>query len=408
MFELFIASRYIKSKRRINFITIISFLSTFGITIGTAALIIVLSVFNGFGSLVREILISFDPHVKVFVIDESGYEQTKYTQQLLTETKEIKSFYPYVEGKVIAVNSKSYEIVTLKGISESMKDAEWGLQDKIISGKFDLFDGKSNKVVLGLPIALRLSARVGDTINITSANSIERLVTSFSIPTTRRFIVAGIFESNNRDYDVSYIFTSLPPAQTLFGLRNKISGFDIRLNHIDQSDKIKEELTTKLEEKGLKVYSWYDLHRDLYTVMQIERWGAYLLLSLIIAVATFNILGSLNMTVIEKKKDIGVLRSMGINQKTIKKIFMFEGMLTGFIGSVIGISIGLLICWLQMEYNFYPLDPTKYIIDAMPVEINISDIIMVGFATFALSYLAALYPSMKAAKTNIIESIKYE
>ncbi len=408
MFELFIASRYIKSKRRINFITIISFLSTFGITIGTAALIIVLSVFNGFGSLVREILISFDPHVKVFVTDESGYDQTKYTQQLLSESKEIKSFYPYVEGKVIALKSKSYEIVTLKGISESMQDAEWGLHDKIISGKFDLFDGESNKIVLGLPIALRLSARVGDTINITSANNIERLVTSFSIPTTRRFIVSGIFESNNRDYDVSYIFTSLPPAQNLFGLRNKISGFDIRLNHIDQSDKIKEELTTKLEGKSLKVYSWYDLHKDLYTVMQIERWGAYLLLSLIIAVATFNILGSLNMTVIEKKKDIGVLRSMGVNQKTIKKIFMFEGMLTGFLGSIIGISIGLLICWLQMEYNFYPLDPSKYIIDAMPVEIKISDIIMVGLATFTLSYLAALYPSKRAAKTNIIESLKYE
>ncbi len=407
MIEFFIARRYLKSKHRLNFITIISILSTLGVTIGVAALIIVLSVFNGFGSLVKSILVSFDPHVRISVVDEKGFDKIKMVEQELQKNKMIDSFNPFVEGKVIILNKQSYEIVDLKGTSNKSRD--WGVSTKIISGKYDLGEeNNSNKILLGLPLALRLSARVGDTIYVTSAYNIEKTITTLSIPNTMKFIVAGLFESNNRDYDVGSVFSSLKSGQRLFGLRNRITGYEIRLEDIDEAENFKEETSRVIDTKYFSINTWYDLHKDLYNVMMIERWAAYILLCLIIAVATFNIFASLTMTVLEKKKDIGVIRTIGVNKKSIIKIFMFEGLLVGIIGTCLGIIIGLIVCYLQMEYNFYPLDPTKYIINAMPVEIRLTDIFAVGLMALVLSYIASLYPAKRAANTIIIDSIKYE
>lgn len=408
MFEFFIAKRYLRSKHKLNFITIISILSTLGITIGVAALIIVLSVFNGFGLLVTSILVSFDPHIRISVNNTSGYDNISLVEQSLKLNHYVESTTPFVEGKIIALNKQSYEIVNLKGISTTIDDT-WGLSTKIISGSFklDKEDGLE-KIILGLPLALRLSARVGDTIMVTSAFNIEKTITSLSIPKTKRFIVQGLFESNNRDYDISCTFTSLSAGQELFGLKGKTSGIEVRLKDIAQSELVKNNLQSKYSENIFTINTWYDLHKDLYSVMLIERWGAYILLCLIIAVATFNIFASLTMSVLEKKKDIGVMRSIGVNKKSIRKIFMFDGILVGAIGTILGVVIGLLICYLQIEYNFYKLDPSKYIINALPVKINISDIFAIGGMSMLLSFLASLYPAKRAAKTVIIESIKYE
>ncbi len=408
MFEYFIAKRYLRSKHKLNFITIISLLSTMGIAIGVAALIVVLSVFNGFGSLVTSILVSFDPHLRVSIVDEKGFASIDSVSKTLSKIDAVKNYYPFIDGKAILLNRQTYEIINLKGIKISdSRGKDWGVATKIISGKFDIEDN-SNKIILGLPLALRLSARVGDTISVTSAYNIGRTIATLSIPQTRRFIVSGIFESSNRDYDLSYVFTSLSDAQRLFGLQNKISGYEILLNDFHDADKIKKKISAELNPSLFTIDTWYDLHKELYDVMTIERWSAYILLCLIIAVATFNIFASLTMTVIEKKQDIGVMRSMGLKRDSVLRIFMFEGILVGIIGTVAGIAIGLLVCYLQMKYNFYPLDPTKYIIDAMPVEIRYTDILAIGLMAMLLSFLASLYPAKRAARTIIIESIKYE
>lgn len=409
MLEFFIAKRYIRSKHKLNFITIISFLSTAGISIGVAALIIVLSVFNGFGSLVTSILISFDPHVRVSVIEEAGFAEIHKVEEQLNLLKNVEAYYPFVDGKVVLINRQTFEIVTLKGIAEQNGNDNWGVSSKIISGKFDLKDGTgTSKIILGLPLALKLSARVGDTIYATSAYNIQKTITSLSLPRTQKFVVAGLFESNNRDYDVAYSFTSLGSGQKLFGLQNRITGYEIRLDNIKNSEDVKNQILTKISEEKFSVNTWYDLHKDLFNVMLIERWAAYILLCLIIAVATFNIFASLTMTVLEKKKDIGVMRSLGLNKNSILKIFMLEGILVGIIGTAVGIILGIGICFLQLEFNFYPLDATKYIISSLPVEIRFTDIIAVGLMALFLSFIASLYPAKRAANTVIIESIKYE
>jgi lipoprotein-releasing system permease protein len=408
MIEFFIAKKYLRAKHKLNFITIISILSTLGITIGVAALVIVLSVFNGFGSIVTSLMVNFDPHIRISVIDEKGYSQINAVENILKQSDGVINCNPFVEGKAIFLNKKTYEIVNLKGISEQKKNESWGVASKIISGKFNLSNETSENIILGLPLALRLSTRVGDTITVTSAYNIERTIATLAIPQTKKFIVAGIFESDNKDYDASYGFTSVSSAQNLFGFRNQIHGYELRLTNFRDAEHLKSELSKKIDTKLFAIESWYDLHKELYNVMQIERWGAYILLCLIIAVAVFNIFASLTMSVMEKKKDIGILRSMGVNQKSIRKIFMFEGILVGVLGTLMGLCIGILVCYLQIKYNFYPLDSSKYIIDALPVEIRLSDIFAIGAMAMLLAFIAALYPAKRAANTKIIDSIKYE
>lgn len=407
MFEFFIARRYIKSKHKVNFITIITLLSSLGVMIGVAALIVMLSVFNGFGSLVTKLLVEFDPHIRVSNLAQFEGDRTSVIDKI-NKLDRVKNAGFYAEGKIIALNKKSYEIINLKGIDENLQSTEWGVKSKIISGEFNVEnDNGIDKIILGLPIALRLSARVGDTIFVSSAASIERSILSFSIPQTRPYLVAGLFEAKNKEYDYNYAFTSLQSAQRMLALNNNISGIEVRLDNISSAEQVKPRIASILGE-NVTVNTWYDLHKDLYNVMLIERWGAYLLLALIIAVATFNILGSLTMSVIEKKKDIALLRSMGATKKSILRIFMFEGILIGLIGTVTGMLIGYFICWLQLTINFYPLDPTKYIINSLPVVLKWSDFFAVGFAAFFLTFLASLYPAKKAVNISITETIKWE
>ena len=408
MFEYFIAKRYLRSKNKLNFITIISVLSTIGITIGVAALIIVLSVLNGFGGLVTSMLVNFDPHIRIVSTSNKTNEFNKL-ETFLTNSAEVKSFSTFAEGKSLLMKNKAIEILNLKGIPITNKESTKRLSNKIRFGEFDL--EKTNgfdKIILSLPIAMRLSCKIGDTLFATSAIQIKKTITRMSIPKTKPLVVSGIYEISNKEYSLHYSFTSLKTAQQIFDMGKKISGMEIILNNIDNADSFKQKIIEKFRSNNLKIYTWYDLHKDLYTVMLIERWAAYLLLSLIIAVAAFNILSSLTMSVLVKKKDIGILRSIGATKGSIKRIFMFEGILVGIIGTITGIVLGLFVCYLQITYNIYPLDASKFIIDSLPVQVKISDIIAVSLMSFFLTFLASKYPANKALKTDLIDAIKWE
>lgn len=406
MFEYFIAKRYLRSKHRLNFISIISILSTIGVTIGVAALIIVLSVFNGFGSLVTTMLVKFDPHLRITSTIDNDFTNV---EEYLTNHSEVKTHSKYAEGKIILIKKKSMEILKLKGIPSDDTESTSRVKSRLKFGEFDLSpEGNVDKIILSLPIAIRLSVMVGDTIFATSASQIKKTVTRMTIPQTKRLIVSGIYEISNKEYALEYTFTSLSSAQKILNMRNKISGVEVVLNDLDDSEEVKAEIISKFSDKELKINTWYDLHKDLYRVMLIERWAAYIILSLIIAVAAFNILSSLTMSVLEKKKDIGVLRSMGTTGKSIKTIFMFEGILVGVIGTILGLIVGLLVCYAQINFNIYPLDASKYVIDTLPVQVRISDILAVTIMSLLLTYFASKYPANRALKTKIINAIKWE
>jgi lipoprotein-releasing system permease protein len=406
-FESFVAKRYLISKHKVNFITIITLISVVGITIGVAALIVVLSVFNGFGSLVTSYLMNFDPQLRIELI--SSKSNNIDVETALKSQKEILNYAPYVSGKVLAYNQGLTKVVTLKGIDKKNSTDIYDINSSILFGDFNL-DKKGNipRVVIGLRLADHLQSLIGDTITVISPTGIEESITMFTMPQSQKFIIAGIYNSNNNEYDESFIFASLENCRKLLGYTNSFQGYDIKLKNIDESYPVKERLQTELDGNLYSVNTWYDFHKDLYSVMQIERWTAYLILSLIIAVATFNILGSLSMTAIEKKRDIGVLRSMGSSENSILKIFMFEGLLIGFVGTLVGIFIGYLVCYLQINYNIYPLDPTQYKIDSLPLQMRLSDFFFISGASMLLSFLASLYPAKRAAKANPVNAIKWE
>ncbi len=406
-FESFIAKRYLISKHKINFISIISIISVAGITIGVAALIVVLSVFNGFGSLVTSFLMNFDPHLRVEMISPEANREK--LEEILKSTNEIKNYSPFVSGKVLAFSSGITKVVSLKGIDEKNGENIYKINKNILFGKFDLSKSENlPKAIIGLQLADRLQSLIGDTLTLISPAGVEKALVQFTIPSSKKFIVAGIYSTDNNDYDASFIFSSLKECQSLLGYGKFVQGYEVILSDIDKSFDVKEKLSSELDKNLYNINTWYDFHKDLYSVMQIERWAAYIILSLIIAVASFNILGSLSMSVIEKKRDIGVLRSMGAEEKSILKIFMFEGLLIGIIGTIAGIFIGYAICYLQINFNIYPLDPTQYKIDSLPVELRLSDFFYISGASMLLSFLASLYPAKKAVKVNIVESIKWE
>lgn len=404
MIELFIAKKYSRAKHKLSFIGILSVISTLGITIGVAALVIVLSVFNGFGSIVTNILVSFDPHVKIFLRENISENHLNDLQSKLKSFNEIESIYSTLEGKTLFINNKTYDVVNFKGVAISSFD-NWSVKKKIISGENDLSE---NKIIIGLSLALKFGVRVGDTITVTSANDIEKTIISLTLPQTRKFVISALFESNNKDYDAAYAFSSLESAKKLFGPNKAFTGIEIRLHNFDEAVSFKDKIQKKIDFNNAEIMTWYDFHKQLYNVMLIERWAAYIILCLIIAVASFNIFASLTMTVIEKKRDIGILRSLGVAKNSIKNIFMLSGLMIGAAGTLTGLIIGLLVCYLQINYKFYSLDPMKYIIDALPIQVKFFDILVISLMALFLSYLAAFFPAKQAAKSVIIDTIKYE
>jgi len=408
-YERFIAKRYLLSKHKINFISIISFISITGITIGVAALIVVLSVFNGFGSLVTSFLMNFDPHLRVEYKIDTKAKNAEELNSLIKQLPDLKSYAPFVSGKVLVVSNQQTQVINLKGIDTASTEKVYNIKENIIYGNDDLVgvDGQAG-VIIGLRLADELRTLVGDTITVISPEGIERVVSQFGMPNSVKFIVRGIFSSQNNEYDESLMFVPLEDAQYLLGYDVDIQGYDIKLNNSDNSFNAKDFLESKLDANTFEVNTWYDFHKELYSVMQIERWVAYILLSLIIAVATFNILGSLSMSVIEKKRDIGIMRSMGSQEKSILKIFMYEGLMIGVVGTLLGVILGYFICFLQLQYNIYPLDPTQYKIDSLPLEIRISDFVYIAGVSLFLSLIASYIPAKRAAKVDALQAIKWE
>lgn len=408
-YEKFIAKRYLLSKHKINFITIISFISITGITLGVAALIVVLSVFNGFGSLVTSFLMNFDPHLRVEYKVDSNNDDYGKVASIIKKTPDLKSFAPFVSGKVLAFRKGITQVISLKGVDLNNADDIYNIKDNILFGSAVLTDeDDSPGILIGLRLADRLQVLVDDTITIISPAGLEKVIAQSGMPNTQQFVVRGIFSSQNNEYDESLAFTYLSEAQYLLGYKESYQGFEIKLNNSDNSFKAKDYLDSKLDGKLFEINTWYDFHKELYSVMQIERWVAYILLSLIIAVATFNILGSLSMSVIEKKRDIGILRSMGSKENSILKIFMYEGLMIGLIGTGLGVLLGYFICFLQIQYNIYPLDPTQYKIDSLPLEIRFWDFFVIAGASLFLSFIASLIPAKRAAKVDALQAIKWE
>jgi lipoprotein-releasing system permease protein len=404
-YTFFIAKRYLLAKKEASFITVISLISILGVTIGVAALIVVLSVFNGFNGLVTDILVGFDPHVRINVpknIDSSSFATLK---SFISSQGIVTAFSPFVSGKGMVISKKTTKVIFIRGLeTESLSNVSGVTQSMVIGNA--KFSKETPEIVLGYSLADKLGIGIDDTLYIVTSAGVQNAMTGFALPQLFSLKVIGIYEAKNRDYDGLYAFTSLETSQKLFGT-NSIHGFDVRLKNIDQSGSFVDVIRTQYGET-LNIQSWYDLHKDLYSVMQVERWSAFIILTLIIAVASFNLLGSLTMTVIEKTRDIGILKAMGATQNDILTIFRLEGILVGVVGSLLGLALGSFICWMQITFHLFALDSNVYIIPAIPIEMRTIDIILVPLSAIILCSLAAYYPSKRAALLQPSEAVRWE
>jgi len=406
-FEQSMALRYLISKRRITFVTAISFISIIGVTVGVAALVVVLSVFNGFNGLVTSILVGFDPHLRIERKELQEVESYESLTKEFQTTPEIHGYAPFVMGKALVVSRSVNRVINIKGMDESTIDAVSGLRETIVLGELDFQGRRDNGMVIGLTLADRLGVVSGDTVSLVSPAGSEPALLQRGQPMIHRFVITGIYESNNKEYDALYAFVSLSAAQRLFELGGKIHGVEARLSDLDEAGAVSSDLAERYG-GSFRILTWYDLHRELYSVMEIERWMAYVILCLIIGVASFNLLGSLTISVIEKTRDIGILKAMGATRRFVQGIFMYQGLLVGVLGSIGGLLLGVVIVILQQEFHLIPLDPTVYIIPAIPVQIRIMDIVLVPFTAIGLSSLAAIYPSRRAGSLIPVEAIRWE
>lgn len=393
----FIALRYIFSLKKLSFISFITFLSYLGITTGIAALICVSSIFNGFRDLVQDMLLSIDPHIRI----SQSHGNLKLSDTLIHFTKKVDNVLKVIScntGKIIIHKNNILQPAVLSSQSE--------LPSKLSVENVVLFTHSTkNNIFIGSALADKLQVMKGDTINISSLAMIDAVSSGLFQSTGIPVVIAGIFQvSGGMDYDKYLCFSSESLGTSLFGSRT--TNIDIIASETKFTEKIKSLIIQNPLFSSLIIKDWNELHKELYATMEYERTASFIVISLVACVAAFNILVSLWMTVHTKRKDIGMLLSMGLTTNQIKHIFLFKGMIIGIAGTVSGTLIGLLLCKGQQLYGWIPI--ANSIVKSLPVSIHSIDIIMSCLLTLGLAFIATIYPSSIAAKTSITESLRYE
>ncbi len=403
-----IAKRYLTSPRSVSLISRITAISAAGVALGVAALIVVLSVLNGFFEFVRDMLVSYDPHVRIVSVEERGFEPDDSLMTMVAAWPGVQSASPFVEGKAMLLHDSQADVnkvVVVRGVDPVALTENDGVVVGTTFGQFsvDRVDGRPG-LVMGRRLGERMLISPGggsappSRVALLSAPAIERMYTRvLSSSPIRQFEVRGLFQLETV-FDESHVFIGLSEAQSLFRMGRSISGIDVRLTHLDDTAQYKDWLEERIDLDRHEVLTWYDLQKSLYDVMQLEKWGASLVLFLIVIVAAFNIIGSLTMIVIEKRRDVGALRAMGVSARNIRRIFLTEGALIGGVGAGAGLCLGLLLAWLQLQYGFVSLPGSEnFLIDAYPVSISLKDLSIVTFSAVGLCVLAAWYPAHRAA-----------
>jgi len=414
-YELFVARRYFQSKKRTGFISLINYFSIAGVMIGVAALIIVLSVMNGFETEVRSRIIGFDSHIRFRSFHDNGIENYKQIESDLKNYNHVKAISPYIYNKGLILADQNKDAIIIKGVDQKTVVDVSDLEKNIVWGELDLdtVEVAGEKplpgIVLGKSLALRLEVHLGEKVYLGSFADIKNFYIP-RMPKMKAFIVNGLFETGLFEFDSNFGYISIECAQDLINMEsNRVSGLEIML------DKMNLDLVQSVADSLANDYgypftaeTWYERNSNLFSWMQIEKWAAFIILSLIIMVAAFNIISTMIMVVMEKKKEIGILKSIGAENASIMKIFVLQGVISGLTGTAMGCLIGYLLCWSQLQFAWFSLPSDVYFISSLPIEMKILDFILISVAAILLCFGATLYPSLKASKLDPVQAIRYE
>jgi lipoprotein-releasing system permease protein len=393
------AWRYFKAKKSTNAINIIAWISIVAIVAGTAALILVLSVFNGFEDLVKSLYSNFYTDLK---ISSSNGKLISLTQEQLDKIRSVKGIRNYslvLEEKAFLQNGEFQTVVQLKGVDDNYQYVS-GVPDHVVKGEFNLGSDDFPSMILGAGIENAIGIQADRNIfpilvylprktNIDLADPFQS-ISADTVITTGAFVI-------QQDFDNKYAITNLPFLKRMMGLAdNQFGGVEIALNDPEEAESVKNDLIRILD-KSYLVQTRFEQNQSLYSVMRAEKWVIYAILSLILIVAAFNMIGALTMLVLEKEKDISVIHALGGSKKLILRIFLSEGILLATIGAVIGMFIALTLAWLQIQFKLIPIEGGSFVIDYFPVKLQLTDFLLVGITVFIIALIASVIPSRKAA-----------
>ncbi len=402
-YPTFIAHRYLRSRRNAGFFSFIAAIAILGVMLGTAALIIALSVLGGFEREITEKVVGFSSHVQILAFQNQPLYNPAYTEQVVMDSiAVVKSISPFVQREALIRTREGVDGVFLKGLDpENDNSTTWRY---IVQGQYDLAreaDGPA-KLVLGKKLASRLGLELGDRATIFGIGR------NLGEGRTRvkQFIVSGIYESGMTEYDDAYAFTDLESAEDLFQMGTAVSGFDILLTNTVKADMVADRVQDLL---GYPYYgrTVYQTYRNLFSWIELQKKPIPIILGLIIIVATVNIIGTVLMMVLDKTREIGVLRSMGATQWGITKIFLRQGLTIAIIGTVLGNALALVLCLAQLEFRFFSLPSDIYFMTTVPILLSPAYFLLVSAIAIGLCLLCAFLPARLAARLDPVTAIRF-
>jgi lipoprotein-releasing system permease protein len=412
-YEFLIGLRYTRAKRRNHFISFISLISLLGITLGMTALITVMSVMNGFHKEVRARILGVASHAQI-----SSFQGSLYNWRDIAETAtrhpQVKAAAPYIDAQGMLSYDQEVRGVIVRGILPDTENNVADFTDKMVMGELNQLAAGEFGIVIGLELARSLNAFTGDKIVLISPQG--QVTPAGILPRLKQFTVTGIFEVGHFEYDSSLALIHLADAQKLYRMApNQVSGVRLKLHDMFQAPQIIQDLAETLT-SDLYFTDWTQQHANYFRAIQIEKRMLSLILALIIAVAAFNIVSTLVMAVTDKESDIAILRTLGASPGSIMKIFIIQGALLGFLGTLLGLLGGVLLSYnvgevvefVERLFNVQFLSQEVYYISKIPSDPHLTDIVTVAAVSFVLTLLATLYPSYRASKVNPAEALSYE
>jgi lipoprotein-releasing system permease protein len=413
-FELFIASRYLRAKRRQAVIGVITGISILGVAAGVASLIIALAINNGFRQDLQERLLGSTAHVSLMKVESSGIEDWRTKLEALRKQPHVEAVAPAIYEQVLVSRGARAKGVILKGVIPDEEEKVGTLLNHIKFGSAGALDPDPNTdasapvlapIVIGADLAKELGASVNSILLVTSP---QGELTPFGIvPKYVRFKVAAIFQSGFYDYDTAWAFIRLSDSQRLFGLGDVVSVYEFKIDDLYRAREVGAELE-KVIGPGYQATNWMEQNQALFRALRLERVVTFITIGLIVMVAALNILISLIMMVMEKTKDIAVLMSMGAKQVQVRRIFIAQGVLIGVIGTALGLVLGYIGAWAGGHYKLISLSAEVYSIDYVPFAPRLVDGLIVALVAVAISFIATIYPSQSAARVLPAEALRYE